>query len=100
MIYGKEYQHGGKTYRLVLPGPDYFRQLDGVQQRNIAHQLNGYIPGGYQCIAETWAIFLGITPKEAAELPLRLFIEIVTDCDTGIKGFREGAAAFASKAKG
>lgn len=90
-MFGKEYRHDGKTFHLAMPDAEYIRRLGCVEQRVKAHQLNGYKAGAYEEIAETWAIMLGITAEEATELPLRLFIEILKDCEAATEAAKKAA---------
>ncbi len=80
-LYEREYQHNGTTYRLATPSTEYIRLLSCVGQRTKAHQLNDNKAGIYREIASTWGIMLGITTEEAAELPIRLLIEIMGDLE-------------------
>lgn len=80
-MYGKEYQHNGKTYRLALPSAEYFRRLSLVEHRVKAHQANENRVGPYEEIAETWAIMLGISAKEAAELSVSFLIDVMKDME-------------------
>jgi len=88
-MYGKEYQHDGKTYRLVAPDADALRKIRCCQQRAKVHLLNNNASGPYEDIAEIWAIQLGIPVKEAAELPFRLFIEIMRDCEKALEAYKK-----------
>lgn len=84
-MHGKEYHHAGKSYRLVMPDAEVIRRLKSSTQRTRAYTLNGYRPGIYMEMAEMLGIYLGITAAEAAELPLRLLIEITKDQEEGFR---------------
>lgn len=88
-MFGKEYQHNGKTYRIIVPNTEALRLIGCCQQRTRAHQLNNNMPGPYQEIAEIWAIQLGIPVEEAAELPVRLFIEITRDIESKLEAIKK-----------
>jgi hypothetical protein len=88
-MFKKEYVHAGKTYRLVPHEEEAIRKIVLCQQRIKAHQLNNNMAGPFEEIAEIWAIQLGISAKEAAELPLRPLIEITKDIERDLEAYKK-----------
>lgn len=88
-MFGTEYRHEGKTYLFVMPDDENSRKLACAEQRSMAHQINGHLSGIYEGLAETWAIMLGITKEEAAELPLRLLIQMSRDVEAASENLKK-----------
>ena len=99
-MFKTEYRHDGKTYRLVVLNAESSRKLALVEQRSKAHQLKGHLSGIYEEIPRTWAILLGISVEEAAELPLRLLTQMTKDVESAMEVVRRDFSSLGPSSRG